>query len=193
MVKIKVITGSNRPGRFNIQPATWIADLAKQRNDVEVELVDLAELNLPFMDEPLPPSMANGQYQNEHTKKWASIVADADGFVFVTPEYNHSYSAILKNAIDYLFFEWHYKPVSFISYGSVAGGARSVEHLRAIAAEVKMYDIREQVLIPNLWGGLNEQGEYQFTDQQVEDANAVLDQLVFWAAKMKDARAELEQ
>ncbi|PLS81753.1 NADPH-dependent FMN reductase [Candidatus Saccharibacteria bacterium] len=193
MVKIKVITGSSRPGRFNIQPARWIADLAEQRDEVEVELVDLAELNLPFMDEPMPPSMANGLYQHEHTIKWAKTIADADGFIFVTPEYNHSYSAILKNAIDYLFFEWHYKPASFVSYGSVAGGARSVEHLRGIAAEIKLYDIREQVLIPNLWGGLNDNGEYQFTDKQAEDANALLDQLVFWAAKMKDARAELQQ
>ncbi len=189
MAKIKIITGSNRPGRFNIQPAKWMESIAKSFPGIEVELLDLQEINLPLLDETVPPAM--GQYSNEHTKAWSSKIAEADGFIFVTPEYNHSYSAILKNAIDYLFKEWNYKPVTFISYGSVAGGSRAVEHLRAIAAEIKLYDLREQVIIPNYWGGLNDKGEYQFTEEQTNHAKGMLEALVFWANEMKASREKM--
>lgn len=191
MIKIKVIAGSSRPGRFNIQPATWIADLAKEREGVEVELLDLQEINLPFLDEPMPAS--SGQYEKEHTRAWSEKISDADGLIFVTPEYNHSYSAVLKNAIDYLSAEWNYKPLSFVSYGSPAGGSRAVEHLRAVAAELRMYDLREQVMLPNYWENLNESGEFQFNDTHKEAGNALLDSLVFWAKQMKPAREELKK
>jgi NAD(P)H-dependent FMN reductase len=190
MVKIKIIAGSTRPGRFNIQPATWIYNLAKERKDIEVELLDLAEINLPLLDEPVPPSQ--NQYSREHTKKWSATIAEADGFVIVAPEYNHGIPAALKNAIDYLFFEWHYKPVSFVSYGSLAGGARSVEHLRGVAGEVKMYDLREQILLPNYWENLDDKGQYKFTERHNESAKEILENLVFWAGKMKEARGELK-
>ncbi len=190
MVKIKIITGSSRPGRFNIQPAKWIETITKSIPNSEVELLDLQEINLPFLDEAIPPAM--GQYANLHTKAWAEKIAEADGFVFVTPEYNHSYSAILKNAIDYLFKEWNYKPVAFVSYGSMAGGTRAVEHLRAIAAEIKLYDLREQVMLPNYWGSLNEKGEYQFTEEQYTHAKGMLTSLIFWAEEMKVSRQKLD-
>jgi len=190
MTKIKIIVGSSRPGRFNIQPATWIHDLAKESEDIEAELVDLKEVNLPFLDEAVPASQ--GQYANEHTKDWAKTIGDADGFIFVTPEYNHSYSPVLKNAIDYVYAEWNYKPVSFVSYGSLAGGARAVEHLRGVAGELKMYDIREQILLPDYWTNLSGEGQYQFTETQTEAAKAMLESLAFWAGKMKEARAELQ-
>lgn len=189
MVTIKILTGSVRPNRFNIQPATWVAEIAKSRSDISIELVDLKDVNLPLLDEAQTPMMH--QYEHDHTKAWSKIIAEADGFIFVTPEYNHSVSPVLKNAIDYLFHEWHYKPVSFVSYGSLAGGSRAVEHLRGIAAELKMYDLREQLMFPNYWEHLNEQGEYQFTDAHVGVANAMLDELVFWATQMKDARQKL--
>lgn len=189
MVKIKIIAGSVRPGRFNIQPARWITEIAKARPDTETELLDLAEINLPFMDEPEPPMQH--KYSKEHTQKWAAKIAEADGFVFVTPEYNHSLSPALKNAIDYLFQEWNFKPVVFVSYGSLAGGSRAVEHLRGVAAEIKMYDLREQVMLPNYWESLNEKGEYNFTERHKESAEAMLDSLVFWSKKMKEARSEL--
>lgn len=189
MVEIKIIAGSIRPGRFNIQPATWIYNLAKERSDCRTELIDLAQVNLPFLDEAIPPSQ--GKYEKEHTKQWAARIAAADGFVFVTPEYNHSYSPAIKNAIDFVFKEWHYKPVSFVSYGSLAGGSRAVEHLRGVAAEVKMYDLREQIMLPNYWENLDQNGNYQFTERHVKSANELLDSLVFWAERMKAARNEL--
>ena len=189
MPTIKILAGSTRPGRFNTQPATWLYELAKKRGDMEVELIDLAERNLPFLDESIPPSQGN--YQNEHTKAWAEVIRSADGFVFVTPEYNHSYSPALKNAIDYLFAEWHYKPASFVSYGSLAGGARAVEHLRGVAGEVKMYDLREQLLLPNYWENLDAEGKYQFNERHEETAKTMLDGLAFWANEMKASREKL--
>ncbi len=189
MVNIKIITGSMRPGNFNSQPAHWIASLAKGRSDIEVELLDLQAINLPFLDEPAPPSQQ--QYTKEHTKQWSAKIAEADGFIFVTPEYNHSVSPVLKNAVDYLFLEWNYKPVTFVSYGSLAGGARAVEHWRGIAAELKMFDLREQVMLPNYWENVNEKGEYAFTEQHAKSAGAMLDTLAFWGARMKEARVAL--
>lgn len=189
MTKIQILTGSTRPGRFNIQPARWIQQLAQERKEIDVELLDLAEINLPFLDEAVPPAM--GQYSQEHTKKWSQKIAEGDGFVFVTPEYNHSYSAVLKNAVDYLFQEWHYKPVAFISYGSTAAGSRAVEHLRSVAAEVKMYDLREQVLLPNYWEHLNQEGLFDFDEHHHKLAQSMLDSLIFWAKQMKESRKKL--
>lgn len=190
MVNIKVIAGSARPGRFNIQPAEWITEVAKKRDDINVELLDLAEIDLPFLDEPKSPMY--GEYEKEHTKKWASTISDADGFIYVSPEYNHSVSPVLKNAIDFLYQEWNFKPVTYISYGSGAGGSRAVEHLRGTAAELKMFDLREQILLPNYWNNLNKEGEYQFSKEQEKEANDMLDSLVFWSEKMKLARKELQ-
>lgn len=191
MVKIKIIAGSNRPGRFNIQPVRFVESLAKEISGCEIEVLDLQEINLPFLDETTPAMMQ--QYKNQHTKDWSEIISEADGFVFVTPEYNHSYSAVLKNAIDYLFLEWNYKPVSFVSYGSLAGGSRAVEHLRAVAAELKMYDLREQVMLPNYWNHLNEMGEYLFTEEQKTTTKKMLDSLIFWAEEMKNSRIKLQK
>lgn len=191
MVKIGIIIGSTRPGRFAIQPATWLKSVADKRSDAEYELVDLAEINLPLLDEAAPPMMK--QYSNDHTKAWSEKVASYDAYVIVTPEYNHSVPAALKNAIDYVYYEWNYKPVSFVSYGSAAGGARVVEHLRAISAEMKMYDIREQVMLHNYWGDLNDKGEYQFSEDQEKAATDMLDQLVVWAETMKPTRDQLSQ
>lgn len=188
-MKITILTGSNRPGRFNIQPAQWITDIAKKDSQIEANLVDLQELKLPFLDEAIPAS--HQKYSHEHTKAWSKIVAESDAFIFVTPEYNHSYSAVLKNAIDYLFVEWNYKPVAFVSYGAHVGGSRAVEHLRGVAGELKMFDIREQVLFPNYWEQLDEKGQYKFTERNNKSAQAMLNVLIYWAKQMKRGREEL--
>jgi len=191
MVSIKIIVGSNRPGRFGIQPANWLHEVAKQYADkANIEIVDLAEINLPFLDETTPPSMSQ-DYEKEYTKAWAKIISDSDGFVFVTPEYNHSYSAVLKNAIDYLNPEWLHKPVSFLSYGGTAGGARSVEHLRGVVSQLGMYDLTEHMLLPEYYMNLDDQGQYKFSERHEKNAKLMLEALIFWAEKMKDARADL--
>lgn len=189
MIKIKVLTGSVRPNRFNIQPATWIYEFAGKRKDIEAELLDLMEINLPFLNEPM--SASQKQYSKPYTKKWSKTIDSSDGFIFVTPEYNHSISPVLKNAVDYLYHEWNYKPISFISYGSLAGGSRAVEHWRGIAAELKMYDLREQILLPNYWDNLSKSGRYQFNERHEGAASQLLDSLIFWAKAMKKARENL--
>ncbi|MEN9649575.1 MAG: hypothetical protein RL094_542 [Candidatus Parcubacteria bacterium] len=190
MTKIIIIAGSTRPGRFNMQPAQWFYSIAKDHPGIEVELVDLADINLPLLDEPVPASQ--NQYSKDHTKAWSKIVGSADGFVVVTPEYNHSMPAALKNAFDYLYTEWSFKPISFVSYGALAGGARAVEHLRGVAGQLNMFDIRDQILFPNYWEHLNEKGEYQFNERHAESAKAMIKTVAFWAEKMKEARKDIK-
>src|SRR5215471_9491582 len=138
MTRVAIILGSTRPGRRGEVVAQWVYDRATKRGDAEFELVDLADYPLPHLDEPMPPSQ--GRYANQHTLDWSAKIASFDAYVFVTPEYNHSTSAVLKNAIDYL-----YKECGFVSYGASAGGARAIEHLRLVAGEVQMADVRGQV------------------------------------------------
>jgi NAD(P)H-dependent FMN reductase len=184
MIELAIVTGSTRPGRNNEAVANWVLDIAKQRSDARVELLDIASFNLPLLDEPIPPSM--GQYQNEHTKKWAAKIGSFDGFVFVTPEYNHSTSGVLKNAIDYLFAEWNNKAVGFISYGA-AGGTRAAEHLRLIAGELKMADVRQQVIV-NLMTEFENFTTFTPREYHVEALNTQLDQLVAWSSALAHLR-----
>ncbi len=189
MPKIKIILGSSRPMRFAEQPAMWLLEQTQEIEGMDAELVDLAEINLPFLDESAPA--LHGTYENEHTKEWSKIIAEADGFVFVVAEYNHGYTPVLKNAIDYLYHEWSHKPVAFLSYGAAAGGARAVDQLRAVVGHLSMYDITEHVIMPEYYLHQDDQGAYQFTDRHVHAASTMLTRLSFWAEKMKPAREQL--
>ena len=183
-MKIGIILGSTRPGRNGEAVAKWVYELAKKRTDAEYELVDLLDYNLPLLDEPTPPSMGAGM--KEHSKKWAAKVAALDSFVFVTPEYNHSTSAALKNAIDFLFYEWNNKACGFVSYGG-SMGTRAVEHLRQIAGELKMADVRSQV-------GLSLRTDFEnyktFKPAAVHDheINTMLDEVIAWGLALKPLR-----
>lgn len=191
-MKIQVIVGTTRPNRFSITAAEWFYQLAQQNapEGVEFELVDLKEVNLPLFDEPQSPAM--GDYTNQHTKDWSAIIGPADGYIFVTGEYNHGVPAALKNAIDFLNHEWLYKPVAFVSYGAGEGGSRSVEQLRQIVGQLRMYDLPEFVSIPRYWEQLTDQG-FQATETQTESAKAVIASIAFWAKHMAAARQELNQ
>src|SRR5438067_4700138 len=142
MLRIAIIIGSSRPGRKGEAVAKWACEIAQKRSDVEFELVDIKDFNLPLLDEPMPPIM--GQYSQEHTKQWAAKIGSFDAYVFVTPEYNHGTSGALKNAIDFLYAEWNNKAAGFVSYGS-ALGARAVENLRLVMGELQIADVRAQV------------------------------------------------
>ena len=146
-IKIKIILGSTRQNRFSEKPAQWIFEEAKKLEGVVAELLDLRDYPMPFFDSPMSPSMAKGQYSNEVIKKWAEKINDGDAFIIVAPEYNHGYTAVLKNALDVIYTEWNRKPVGFVSYGS-AVGARSVEQLRQVAVELQMAPIRNAIHIP---------------------------------------------
>ncbi len=146
-IKIKVILGTTRQNRFGDKPAQWICDEARAQPDVEVELLDLRDYPLPFFDEPRSPAWNKGVYSNELVQRWADRIADGDAFIMVTPEYNHGYPAVLKNAIDYIYPEWADKPVGFLSYGN-AGGARVIEQLRQVVVELQMLPIRSAIHLP---------------------------------------------
>ncbi len=184
MLKIAIIIGSTRPGRKADAVARWMHDIAGKRNDAKFELVDLQDFDLPLLDEPVPPSM--GQYSKPHTKAWAEKIDQYDGFVFVTPEYNHGTSGALKNAIDYLYKEWNNKAAGFISYGS-AGGARAVEHLRLVMAEVQIATVRNQVML-SLFTDFENFSQFKPAAHHENSVNAMLDQLVAWSGALKPLR-----
>ncbi len=185
MLKIAIVTGSTRPGRNNESVARWVHRLASERKDAEFELVDIAEYNLPLYDEPMSPMF--GQYKYEHTKRWASKIASFDAFVFVTPEYNHSIPAALKNAIDYLYREWNNKAAGIVSYGG-SGGARAAEHLRLILGEMMIATVRAQVLL-SLIADFEHFTSFKPAPHHDKEVHAMLDQLVSWAKAMKTVRA----
>ncbi len=188
MLTIKIIIASTRPNRSGAAIADWFFEIAKSKSvgDVNYELVDLKDINLPFLDEPKMPS--EGNYEHEHTKKWANIVEQADGFVFVTPEYNHSFSASLKNAMDFLWEEWLYKPVAYVSYG-FAGGARAVEQLRSVAGCFNMYDIRNQLMIVDHQQYINDD-VFVPTSEHIKSAESLLKKIALWSKAMQQARQE---
>jgi NAD(P)H-dependent FMN reductase len=183
-LKIAIILGSTRPGRNGKAVADWVVDKAAGRTAATYELVDLADHPLPHIDEPIPP--AAGQYTGDHTKAWAAKIGSFDGFVFVTPEYNHSTSGVLKNAIDYLYAEWNNKAAAFVSYGAL-GGARAIEHLRAIASELQMAHVRQQLSF-SMFTDFENFSTFAPGPQHAEAAVTLFDQLESWTAAMKTVR-----
>jgi NAD(P)H-dependent FMN reductase len=153
MTVISVIVGSTRQGRFSEKPAQWIFRRLKNRGGVEARLLDLRDFPMPFFDQPMPPAMpGRPTYDNEVVKKWTAEIARSDGFIFVAPEYNYGSSAVLKNALDWVYPEWNRKAAAFVSYGS-AMGARGVQQLRLSAIELQLAPVRSSVHIPvaTLW------------------------------------------
>ncbi len=184
MTRIGIILGSTRPGRNGEAVAKWVLEQAQQRSDADFELVDLLDFHLPHLDEAVPPSM--GQYAQPHTRKWADKIDSFDGYVFVTPEYNHSTSGALQNAIDFIYGEWNNKAAGFVSYGS-AGGTRAVEHLRLIMGELQVADVRAQVAF-SLATDFENYSVFTPGDQHQGVLHAMLDQLVRWTEAMKAVR-----
>jgi len=191
MTVISVIIGSTREGRFSEKPARWIFQHLKQRDGNDVRLLDLRDFPMPFFDQPLTPATpGRPAFENEAVQKWTAAIKQSDGFVFVTPEYNYGPAAVLKNALDWVYPEWHRKAVSFVSYGS-AGGVRSVQQLRENAIELQLAPIRSSVHIPvptlmaHYMGGDVDAGLAELE----APANAMIDDLLWWTAALKTARA----
>ena len=185
MTKIAIITGSTRPGRINLGVAEWVTELAQQRNGgAEYELVDIADYNLPLLDEALPA--AYGQYSNEHTQRWAAKIAEFDGFVFVTGEYNHSVTPALANALSFLNAEWANKAAGIVGYGS-AMGVRAVEHLRGILSELQIAHVQKTGMF-SLFTDFENFSTFKPTELQAESVPPMLDQLEAWTAGLKSVR-----
>jgi NAD(P)H-dependent FMN reductase len=184
MTRIAIILGSTRPGRNGKQVADWVLERAAERSDAEFELVDLADYALPHFDEPMPPAM--GQYSNDHTRRWSEKIAQFDGYIFVTPEYNHSTSGVLKNAIDYLHAEWNNKAAALVGYGGV-GGARAVEHLRLVLAELQVATVR-QTLTLSLMTDFESYSTFNPGGHQAALLNTLFDQLIAWSQALETVR-----
>jgi NAD(P)H-dependent FMN reductase len=185
VVRIAIVTGSTRPGRNNLAVAAWVYRVAQERKDAEFDLVDIADYDLPLLDEPMPPIL--GQYIHAHTKVWSEKIASFDAYVFVTPEYNHSTSGALKNAIDYLFREWQNKAAGFVSYGGQGNGVRAVEHLRLVMAELMVATVGAQVAL-SLFTDFEGFRTFKPGPQRESEIDTLLDQVVAWGRALKTER-----
>jgi NAD(P)H-dependent FMN reductase len=191
MTVISVIVGSTREGRFSEKPAKWIFRHLKEREAVDARFLDLRDFPMPFFDQPATPAtLGRPPFENKVVQKWTTAIAQSDGFVFVTPEYNYGPSAVLKNAIDWVYPEWHRKAACCVSWGS-AMGARSVQQLRETLIELQAAPIRSSVHIPvaTLWAHYTG-GDVDAGLAELETfARAMLDDLLWWTEALKTARA----
>lgn len=184
-LRLHTVIASTRPGRNGPAIANWFHEHAKTHGKFDAHLIDLADFNLPLFDEPNHPSRR--QYTQEHTKKWSQSVNAADAFVFVTPEYNYMPPPSLSNAIDYLFWEWQYKPVGFVSYGGVTAGMRSSQMARLHASSVKMMPVPESVGIPNFFAQMKD-GKFEGNELNAQGVTATLNELHKWAEALTPLR-----
>jgi len=188
MAELRIITSTTRPGRKSPVIASWIAEKAKGYVPFNVEILDLAKIDLPMMNEPNHPRLR--KYQHEHTKKWSQMVDTSDAFIFIIAEYNHGFTAPLKNAIDYLSQEWAYKPVGLVSYGGVAGGTRSVHMLKEILTALKMVPLSEGVSIPFIQNFINEDDEFVANEIIDQSADVMLTELLRWTDTLQSMREQ---
>ena len=186
--KIQVILGSIREGRNGENVANWFTNAIKDFDGADIELVDLKDYPMPLLTDAVP-AMARGTGKNDNpdVQKWLDKISEADAYVFITPEYNHSVPAALKNALDYGYMEWNEKPLGLVGYGALGGGSRAIEHWRQIAAQVAMYDISDHILIVNVWAAFDEQGELvDHNDAQKELANKIVTKLAELSNKLRN-------
>lgn len=189
-INLKIVVGSTREGRFGNQAAAWVAELATKNSDFAVEVVDLNDYPMPFFDSAISPSFKTAPYPDAMVEKFTSKIAEGDAYILITPEYNHSTSGVLKNALDWVYKEWNNKPVGFVSYGSV-GGARAIEHLRGITTELQMASVREAVhFLGNEYfaAAFGDKNFKPMFEGQEKKAEAMLAQLLWWAKALKSAR-----
>jgi NAD(P)H-dependent FMN reductase len=187
MSKLGIIVASTRPGRIGLPIAQWFEGESRAHGGfAEVDLIDLAEVALPFMDEPNHPRL--GQYTKQHTKDWSARIAGVDALVFVMPEYNYGYNAELKNAIDFLHNEWRYKPVGFVSYGGVAAGTRAVQAVKQVVTTLKMTPLVEAVNIPFVHQMMDDEERFQPNEVVLAASKAMLDELVRVEAALRPLR-----
>src|SRR5580698_6010872 len=184
MLKIAIVLGSTRPGRKSEAVAKWAYEIAQTRADADFALLDLATFELPLLDEPMPA--AAGSYSHPHTKRWSAAIASFDGYVFVTPEYNHGTSGALKNAIDFLYKEWTDKAAGFIGYG-YSLGARAIENLRLVMASLQVATVRPQVGL-SLFADFERGTVFKPTATQEQSLSTMLDHLVAWSRAMRGLR-----
>lgn len=183
--QIKIILASIRESRAGARVAEWFVPLAQKNDQAEFELLDLRDYPMPLFADAEPPITRQGPHADPAVNHWLEKIEAADGFIVITPEYNHGYPSALKNAYDYGYKEWNGKPIGFVGYGGAAGGARSVEQQRQVVAELRMYDVRDQVLIPFIWAAFDENGRLQNEDAHANNAKLVIDSVVDLAIRLR--------
>ncbi|MEO6818602.1 MAG: NAD(P)H-dependent oxidoreductase [Ginsengibacter sp.] len=186
MYQLKIIIASTRPGRKGIAVGNWFKSAVGKYTDFEVEVLDLAEINLPFLDEPKHPRLQ--QYEKEHTKEWSKKVNAADAFVVVIPEYNYSMPPTLLNAIDFLYNEWNYKPVGIVSYGGISGGLRSAQSCKGPMGTVKLVSLSEGVPIPFFEKRIDEKGVFHSDELLDKSVETMMKELLKWTVALKPMR-----
>jgi NAD(P)H-dependent FMN reductase len=188
--KLHVVICSTRPGRVGPSVARWFDNFAREHGKFDVELVDLADFNLPMYDEPVHPAMQD--YKHDHTKAWSKSVAAADAYVFVAPEYNYNPTPALINALDYVYREWNYKPCGFVSYGGVSGGLRAVQTAKLQATTLKMMPMMEGVAVPMVAKQIDDDGNFQSNELIDKSATVLLDELQRWTVGLKAMRESMQ-
>jgi len=183
-MRVAIIIGSTRPNRKSAKVALWVFEQAREREDLEVELVDLADQGLPVFDEAIPPGA--GKYEHDHTKRWAALIDSFDGYIFVTPEYNHGIPGVLKNALDFIYAEWNDKVAGFVGYGNT-GGARSVEQLRLVMAELQVATVRSAVAL-SIFTDFDKENNFTPDERHLKKLGAMLDEVVKWGGALKSVR-----
>lgn len=186
-LKIGVIVASTRQGRLGERVARWVEATTRLHDRFEVEWIDLADWVFPYYPHPTPPKSAEGKYVDEREQDWVALIGRMDGFIIVTPEYNHGYPAGLKNAMDYTYAGWNRKPVAFVSYGGSSGGVRAVQQLRQVAVELQLAPLREEVNIPFVSRALDEQGAPK-DDFHRKRLETLLTDFAWWAQTLKRGR-----
>lgn len=187
MPRLKIIHTSTREQRVGLPVAHWFVEQAREHAKFEVDSVDLRAVNLPLLDEPQHPMKRS--YQHDHTKAWSKTIAEADAFAFVMPEYNYGMPPAMLNAIDYLYFEWCYKPAGFVSYGGASGGVRSVQMAKPVLTSVKVMPIPEGVALPFFAKQIDDQGRLAPGEAAEKAAATMLDELARWSAALATLRA----
>lgn len=186
MHKLKIITSTTRPTSKGIHLAQWITGFAKADSNFETELLDLAVINLPFLDEPEHPRLH--RYTKDHTRKWSATITEADAFIIVLGEYNYGMPAPIKNALDFLSLEWTHKPVSFVTYGGVSGGIRSLQMIKLVVTALQMMPLTEVVNVPFFTKHLDEHGNFKADELQHKAAALMLKELYRWSVALKTLR-----
>ena len=186
MYSLKIIIASTRPTRKGPAVAAWIMEEATKQPQFNAELIDLKEVNLPVFDEPKHPRF--GEYDHEHTKRWSALIAPADAFIVVTPEYNYSAPPSLINALTYLVKEWKYKPMAFVSYGGLSGGMRSVQSLKPLITTFAMMPLPDAVNIPNFAQHINEEGKFVSYEAAEIASHDMFTELLKWTKALKPMR-----
>ncbi len=172
--RLMVMIASTRPGRAGLPVGRWFAERARADGRFEIDLADLAEIALPFFDEPHHPRLR--QYAHDHTRAWSARVQAAEAVALVMPEYNFGYTAPLKNALDFLYWEWHYKPAGLVSYGGIAGGTRAQQLIKPVLTQLRMVPAAESVVIPFVARYIVD-GTFRPDDTMVQSATATLNEL----------------